>query len=232
MYEDEGDRLKLDFETVSKFGRLSVSPPVEVSQFKETQQALTQLRDALKIKGELEQTEAKAKYLHDATLTQTDEYKEAKEEFDGLDKDLKKKVENIRYEVRFGRDRAEDGVEIDEDYNEQDVEDMERRGGGRRGAPMSRMTDLKPSGNRGGRGGRDRNDRDGGYRGSGNRGYRGGRRGGRDDRDQRQSNTDYLGREVSRGRNRRDEDGDDQRQQRPRGNRGGRGGRDLEMDEN
>ena len=101
----------------------------------ETQKQITELRDALRIKGEMEQTEQKAKFLHDDTLTEAEEYKEAKEEFEGLDKDLKKKVEGIRHEVRFGRNHAEEGYEIDEDYDERDVENIERRGGG--GARLS-----------------------------------------------------------------------------------------------
>ena len=211
----------------------------------ECQKRVTELRDALRIKGEMEQTEKRAKFLHDDTLTEAEEYKEAKEEFDGLDKDVKKRVENIRHDVRFGRNHAEEGFEIDDDdYDERDVENVERRGGG--GGRLAGMTELRPTGNRGGRGGRGRDNREGrdsrdfgsGNRGGGgNRGNRGGRRGGKDfyDREDRytgnQSYTDYMGREVNRGGNRRGERDEEPKQQRPRGNRGGRGGRDLEMDE-
>ena len=68
--------------------------------------------------------------MRDDMYVTTDEYKEAKQQFDELDKDLKKKIEIIRHDVRFGTSHAEKGIEIDEDYDEKDVQNIERRGGG------------------------------------------------------------------------------------------------------
>ena len=106
--------LVLDYETVQKFGRLSIPPPVEVDDCEKTQQLVTDLREALRTKGKLEQTEAKARFLHNEELTKTEEYLEMNKRYDALPDELKKHVEHIRHEVRFGgRNHAEDGIEID-----------------------------------------------------------------------------------------------------------------------
>ena len=165
---EDDDEIQLDYETVQRFGKLSIPPPVEVDDCEKTQQLITDLRDALRAHGKLEQTEAKARFLHNDELTNTDEYKEMRKEYDALPAELKKHVEHIRHEVRFGRNHAEDGIEIDQDYTEDDVANIEKRRNDRRSA----MTELRPeTGNRGGRG---RGGRGGqGERGGKPRGQRG-----------------------------------------------------------
>ena len=103
VYEDESS-LALDYESVNKFGRLGLSPPTDVEQLPQTEKELIQLRDSLKIKGELEQVEAKAKFLHDDKLLEDEDYVGKKEIYDGYEEKLKKRLDAIRHEVRFGRD--------------------------------------------------------------------------------------------------------------------------------
>ena len=63
-------------------------PPVDAKEFGKTQESLTELRDALKLKGIMETTEAKAKFTRDENLVKSDEYTETKEKFEALDKEL------------------------------------------------------------------------------------------------------------------------------------------------
>ena len=78
------------------------------------------------------------------------------------------------------------GIEIDDDYDERDLNELEKPRGGR----ISGMTALKPTGERGGRG-----DRDGG-----NRGSRGGRsRGGRGGNDRNRDREGTNEQEESKG---------------------------------
>ena len=80
-----------------------------------------------------------------------------KQYYDELPSELKKHVEHIRHEVRFGgRDHAEDGIEIDQDYTEDDVANIEKR---RSDRVTSAMTSLRP--NTTNHGGRGRGSRDG-----------------------------------------------------------------------
>ena len=51
-YEDE-DRLNLDYAYVQKFGQLEISPPTEITQLEEVNKRLVELRDALRVKGDL-----------------------------------------------------------------------------------------------------------------------------------------------------------------------------------
>ena len=50
-YEEDG--LNLDYAYVQKFGQLEISPPTEIAQLEEVNKRLVELRDALKVKGEL-----------------------------------------------------------------------------------------------------------------------------------------------------------------------------------
>lgn len=124
-----------------------------------------------------------------------------KKVYDGYEEKLKKKLDFIRHEVRFNRDVREEGINIDDDYDEQDLDELEKP----RGKQISGMTNLRPTGDRGRggqRGGRGRDfDRDGGNRGiRGNRGRRG--RGGDDRYRGEQNESDYMGRDTGKGGNR------------------------------
>ena len=50
-YEEDG--LNLDYAYVQKFGQLEISPPTEIAQLEEVNKRLVELRDALKVKGDL-----------------------------------------------------------------------------------------------------------------------------------------------------------------------------------
>lgn len=66
VYEDDS-KLPLDYPMLQKFGRLQISPPVDVKDLDETQESLKKLRDCLKVKGQAEVFELKAKLLKDET---------------------------------------------------------------------------------------------------------------------------------------------------------------------
>jgi len=72
-YEDE-DRTDLDYATTTKFGMLELSPPTELDQIEACNKQLVVLRDALKLKGKMEQAEGRAKLTHDDSHKSTEVY--------------------------------------------------------------------------------------------------------------------------------------------------------------
>lgn len=52
-YEDE-DRVDLSYAMIQKFGGLELSPPTEKDHLENTNKQLVALRDALRLKGDLE----------------------------------------------------------------------------------------------------------------------------------------------------------------------------------
>ena len=50
MYEDDNN-LHLEFQLIQKFGKLNVSPPIDVDDLPKVEKTLQSLRDALKTKG-------------------------------------------------------------------------------------------------------------------------------------------------------------------------------------
>lgn len=77
--------MDLDIKTIQKFGTLGLSPPTEVDQIEELDKQLKQLRDALKLKGEIEQAEGKAKILKDNSYVESERYEDVKKNFTELE---------------------------------------------------------------------------------------------------------------------------------------------------
>ena len=100
----------------------------------------------MRLAGKLEQAEGKAKFTEDKSHIETEEYKQLKEEYEAIDAQIKKKVDSIRHQSKFGTKL--NAYDSDEEY--------EQRG------PVDRMTQLRP--NTRGRGDRDRRYQDGGDR--------------------------------------------------------------------
>ena len=64
----------MDYVLIKKFSKLGLSPPIDQDQLPKTQEQLQQLRDGLKVKGNLEMCEAKAKLLKYETWVQGEDY--------------------------------------------------------------------------------------------------------------------------------------------------------------
>ena len=64
VYEDDS-RIELDYVLVKKFGTLSVPPPVDAAELDKTQETLRTLKEALRVKGQAEILENKARLLKD-----------------------------------------------------------------------------------------------------------------------------------------------------------------------
>lgn len=80
-YEDE-NRIELDYAYIQKFGSLEVSPPTEIDQLSDTNKLLVALRDALRIKGQLQQIEGRSKFTRNKALLEEAAYTDLKELWD------------------------------------------------------------------------------------------------------------------------------------------------------
>ena len=148
-YEDE-NRVDLDYKTTQKFGLLEVSPPIELDHIEGTNKRLVSLREALKMKGSMEQAEGRAKFSRDTSYTETEEYAETKAKYQEVDEETRKCVDKILSTLRFRRQQSED-----EEYKGPSKGRGERRDD-RRGP---RGDDYERRGPRQGRGGRDQSRR-------------------------------------------------------------------------
>jgi len=72
-----------------------VSPPTEFDHLEATNKVLVALRDALKLKGTMEQTEGKAKFTRDVTITESEEYLTLKADYEKVEAGVRQKVEKI-----------------------------------------------------------------------------------------------------------------------------------------
>lgn len=73
----------------------------------------------LKVKGEMEQAEGKAKFLKDDSFLETDAYKANKEKLEGANKHLLAQIALLRKEQENIEKSADDGVEVDEDLDDE-----------------------------------------------------------------------------------------------------------------
>ena len=149
-YEDE-DRVDLSYAMIQKFGGLELSPPTEKDHLENTNKQLVALRDALRLKGDLEQTEGRAKFSRDEKLTESEEYLDMLNKFKETDSAVLKSIDKIKNAIRFARQKNEEGDE-NEDYDRRPRRD-DGRGRGGRGGERGR--------GRGNRGGNERTQRRG-----------------------------------------------------------------------
>lgn len=100
------------------------------------------MRDALKIKGQIEIYQNKAKLLEDDSWTKGEEFEKLQADLKEFDEDIRKRLDMIK------RDKmnwaADEGVNVDNDFDDEEIgarltklqpEDRRQRGGdrGRRG---------------------------------------------------------------------------------------------------
>jgi hypothetical protein len=136
----------MEFPLIQKFGKVSVSPPIDVEELPKCEKSLQMLRDALKIKGQLEICENKAKLLKDDTWCQGDEYNKLKEDLKQFDDETQKRIDAIKRDKVNWSNADEDGINVEEELDEEEI--------------GMRLTKLKPDGG-------PRRDRDGNGRGRG-----------------------------------------------------------------
>lgn len=171
IYEFDPNAIEIDYSVVKKFGALGVPPPASKDAIEKTETELRELRDTLTIAGRVQQAEGRAKFLHDDSYVQSEEYKGQKEKLDGISKQLLATIARIRKDKELRHHEDDDGVEIDKYLNSDSAENG--------------LTKLRPlpghrgRGGLGGRGGRTRDDYDGrNYRDREFEGEGRGRRGG------------------------------------------------------
>jgi len=113
FYYEEEDRVDLDYTTLQKFGGLEISPPTQIDQIETCNKKLVALRDALKLKGKIEQAEGKAKFSKDNSIVEAEDHVGAKAKYEELDAETKAAVDKIKSKIRFSRSNADD----DEEYS-------------------------------------------------------------------------------------------------------------------
>lgn len=123
--------VAIDNAITQKFGLLELSPPTEIEQFEASNTRLTGLREALKLKGQLEQAEGIAKITKDDSRIKTEEYEMAKVQYEEVDADTKKCVDKIIGAQRSRRNSNK--KEEEEKGGDVDTRRRGGRGGGQRG---------------------------------------------------------------------------------------------------
>lgn len=93
-YDDE-DRVDLDYGTIKKFGMLEISPPTELEQIETCNKQLVSLRDALKLKGQIEQAEGTYRLTKEQTHEEKDKYDQVKAMYQDVDAETRKCVQRI-----------------------------------------------------------------------------------------------------------------------------------------
>lgn len=73
-YGYDENRLDLDYLTIQKFASLEMSPPIDVDELAGVSDQLMALREALRVRGFIQQSEDKAKLTRDTAYTQSEEY--------------------------------------------------------------------------------------------------------------------------------------------------------------
>lgn len=74
---------------------MELSPLTNIDQIDDCSKNLIALRDALKIKGQLQQIEGKAKFTRDSSLTESEDYVALKQSFEQLSEEVRAKVNKI-----------------------------------------------------------------------------------------------------------------------------------------
>lgn len=152
MYDDDNN-LAMEFPLIQKFGKVAVSPPVDVEELPKVEKSLQQLRDALKVKGNIEILENKAKLLKDDSWCKGEDYEKLQEELKQFEAEILKKLDTIKKDNKSWVN-DDDGINIDDELDEEEIGE--------------RLTKLRPEqrGPRrdfGGRGGQAREGGRGGY---------------------------------------------------------------------
>jgi hypothetical protein len=119
VYEDDAT-LQHDFPMIQKFSKVQVSPPIDVDDLPKTEKQLQTLRDALKIRGQIEIRQNKAKLLKDETWTQGEEFEKMQAELEKVDEDIRKRMDAIKRDKQnWAQD--DDGINVDEELDEEEI---------------------------------------------------------------------------------------------------------------
>ena len=73
-----------------------MSPPIDIDDLPKVEKKLQTLRDALKVKGQLEIIQNKAKLLKDETWCQGEEFDKLKEAISELPEEMAKRLDSIK----------------------------------------------------------------------------------------------------------------------------------------
>jgi len=80
-----------------------MSPPTEIEQLEEVNKRLVSLRDALKIKGAIEQAEGQSKLIKDKSLIESESFLENQGKWNEVEEETKNVVKKIQAALRFAR---------------------------------------------------------------------------------------------------------------------------------
>lgn len=72
-----------------------MSPPTDFEQLPEVNKVLVQIREALKLKGTIEQVEGKAKFTKDDSLVKSEEHAERKAAYAKYDANVRAKIDKV-----------------------------------------------------------------------------------------------------------------------------------------
>ena len=72
-----------------------------------------QLRDALKMQGQIEQAEGRARFTKDKSHTESDDFKELKAKFEQVESSTTKQVQKVSHAVRFKRQTSDGDEEFE-----------------------------------------------------------------------------------------------------------------------
>ena len=72
-----------------------MSPPTDHAQLENASQQLIKLREALRLKGWLEQTEGKARFTRDTGLTQSEDFMQKKAKYDEIEEQVRSRVVKV-----------------------------------------------------------------------------------------------------------------------------------------
>lgn len=122
FYYEDDSKLSLEFPLIQKFSKLQVSPPIEIEELTKTEKTLQTLRDALKLKGQIEIAQNKAKLLKDESWVQGDEFEKMKAQLAEFDQEVLKRLDVIkRDKLNWNNDADEVGINIDEELDEEEI---------------------------------------------------------------------------------------------------------------
>lgn len=118
-----------------------MSPPTEIEQLEDVSKRLVALRDALRVKGELEQIEGQSKFSRDPSLMEGEDFLEKTAKWDSVDQAVKDAVKKIQAAIRFSRQASQDdyaeitnhagGAQNNRGRQRRDGEGGQQRNGGR-----------------------------------------------------------------------------------------------------
>lgn len=123
FYYEDDSVLNLDYIMVKKFSKLGLAPPTEYEQLPGMQETLQQLREALKMKGQMEQAQSKAKLLKDESWVKGEGFELLRQKLGGIDSEMLKKLDTVKREQLnwASSNDYDEGFNIDQEMSDEEI---------------------------------------------------------------------------------------------------------------